>query len=159
MTVDSGLYRAFKQQMFYANRIGQSVPTTGTDNPLFLFVNPVGSGKDVIFYANNLTVQDSAGTCWFKFFFDPVVTSSGTSVPRRSTILGSGPSSSMEFYHTPTISDNGTSIDVQEIGPDTTVQRVGTSHFIIKPGHTILITGRPSVINMNISFHLRWSEH
>lgn len=144
----------------YSIQVDVEMATSNTDNPLVLFKNPTGSGKQIfieVITAGN-TVTNVAAE--FKLFHTPTVTANGTSkTPVARNINNSQPASVALVYTLPTVSSNGTSMDSAVSGQNSNSIEVTNSFSVcLQPDSMVLFTGDPSSNGRNASIKIIWAE-
>lgn len=138
---------------------GLVAANSGADNPIWLFVNPSTSTKQVHLQVRIGGVTTANVAQFFNMYLDPVVTSSGTSVTPTKIYQAGVPAASGRCYTLPTVSSEGSIIDAIPQGQNSPAFIVNDSpSMVLDPGHTWLITANPSSNNRTCHFSFKWSE-
>lgn len=131
----------------------------GADNPVFLLVNPNGSGKNIsineLIFGDNITNN----LILVKIFANPTVTANGTLANVRNNYIGSVVTSIANAYTLPTISANGNELRTFINGRDTnSIISDEKGAIVLPPNNALLITSRPSNNNRIVNLTLIWRE-
>lgn len=141
-----------------------TITGSGTENNFLLIRNPSGSGKQIrliditVGYTNTINVL-----AYFKLYSSPTVTANGTAITIKPGRIGSSvPSSSVNAYSNPTVSDRGTEYlnFMAAGGPSTDASwrfEINQS-ILVDPNYDILLTGTPDGTNRNVLLTVRWAE-
>lgn len=135
--------------------------TSGTNNPLLLIKNPIGSGVVLYLYRVQLGVNVANVTSNFLISADPTVTANGTPVSSTSNNVGGGsPASAMESYSLPTISSIGTQrLATYTYGQNSnSIDSLQDFSIHVAAGHSVLLTGNPTSNNRQAALTLTWVE-
>lgn len=156
----------FTNNLADANRLfsfnSELSPVSVVELPMVLFRNPVGSGRAVklkrLVLANNHTA-----TSWVKFqvYIAPTILTTGTPLAIACTHIGSGVSSSMQAFTTPTVSANGTvalrlACPAAISAPATILDT--EFDYIIEPGIDVLFTVIADGNNRTAAINAIWAE-
>jgi len=121
-----------------------------------LIDNPSDSGVNMRFWRIRLGALNNITVIWH-LYFDPTVTTNGTTYTPINTNNGSTNTSAVNIYTSPTISARGNVVD-------TVVGRVGNTaipfdySFVIQPGEKGLFTLEASSANNDFTMTFIWSE-
>jgi hypothetical protein len=136
-----------------------SMASSGSNNPLILIKNPVGSGKT--FYLWEITAASSVANvaAIFKLFSNPTIGANGTAViPLNRNIGGTG-SSAMSVYKLPTITSAVEQLASFEYGQNSeSVYYSALFSLLLLPGQNLLLTGDPLSNNRMSQLTLVWAE-
>lgn len=129
-------------------------------NPVILFRNPSGSGKNIYFLqaSGNSTISNERTL--FRVFEGPTVTGPGSAITTRNRRLGGGAGAAVALVNEfPTISATGYNISNIQTGENTNSQDfVDMQQLCLLPGQTILITAQPKSNNRVQAITLVWAE-
>lgn len=137
-----------------------NMDTSEIDNPIILLKNPSGSTKQFVFWRARFGILVQNNYAHYKFWVNPTITANGTSGTIVNTNLGGGaPSSQMEVYTLPTISNNGTLMALYTLAENGNSVMTDTEATIaLQPGNSLLITGNPKSNDRDAMCSLLWLE-
>jgi hypothetical protein len=138
-----------------------NMTSSGVENPILLITNPGANTKILYIYSLSLGLILANNAADFEIYADPTVTTNGTlQTPQSNYVGGGAPASVMNIYTLPTVSSNGTEMGDFFYGQNqNSINFLANLSIIIKPGHSILLTGNP--INSNnrpANVTLTWVE-
>ena len=138
-----------------------SLPFTGNlatknESDTLLFRNPTGSGIEQEIWDWEIGTVGNITIIW-RMYYNPTVTTNGTTETPVNTNTSSTNTSSLNVYSLPTISSRGTLVDeaVVTIGTLRVRQDFG---FAIYPDADMLVTLEASASNNDFSLVGRWAE-
>ncbi len=136
----------------------QAIQTLGvtTEFDSNLWVNRSTSQVNMILDRIYMSSIDTDVT--FRFYVNPVVTSSGTALVEDNSLHGSTITAMVEAYTNPTISDrNAPPSYIYRISDQTVTDDVN-SRLIFQPGNTLLLTVQAGAVNKKWNANLFWVE-
>lgn len=137
-----------------------NMATSGTDNPLVLIKNPLGSGKTLYLYKIIVACDVTNVLSIFKYFADPTITANGAALASASNNVGGGaPASALSAFTLPTISADGTKLAILTFGQNNnSISSIEDFSIAIAANHNFLITGNPGSNNREATITVVWVE-
>ena len=137
-----------------------NLTTSTSELDICLIKNPSGSGKN--FYLSNLSIlaTNPGKVITLSVYINPTIISNGTTASKYSAqIITAPPTSLMDIYTLPTISDRNSRIRVYSsehlrdiFGP------ASSPLFELQPNNSVLFTASASSNNTPFVLNLRWNE-
>lgn len=144
-------------KLFAFPTITFSVSTTESDS--IYFVNPSGSGKNVLFWKNWFEVNTSGRSNRSAFYLNPTVTVNGTAIAINNLFMGGGNTTIALAYSAPTVTVRGTLIYSQTIWQAASPYLMNTEFgWVIPPGTSILMTDVASGVSTTVAARWSWAE-
>ncbi len=133
--------------------------TSQNETPLLLFKNPSGSDIRMLVTHFLIGADSSNARTTYRIYADATVTADGTSIVIANTYLKDTYvyTTAAEAYKLPTISANGTRLNMA-IAPADTPSRGINRFYWMDPGHNLLVTVENSVSNTDCFGDIYWLE-
>jgi hypothetical protein len=147
-------------KVFYAAIDNYNLATAGSNNPIFLFKNPIGSGKtmNVFSVTGNCKVTNVQVT--FLMFKNPTITTDGTPFTPANANFGSSNISVANIFKSSTVSSSGTLVVIDQVGQNSNSSNmVIIEQIAVSPGQTMLIAGNPFSNNRAVILSVGWTEN
>lgn len=137
---------------------GLNIPTSGVDYPLLLIVNFSTNTRTVWLWENTIGAT-SLKNIDFKYWRNPVVTSSGTINPIYDTLHYFSTTTQMQAFTAPTVSNNGVLVDSFIIPGSGSADRKINFSKVLLPGTSLLVTGNSGSSNSPVDISYIWVEN
>lgn len=155
-------------QSFAGNTFGMvasayTITPANADQVAIYIKNPSGSGKTLVLQqieiTNNATsgATDVALILW-KLFANPTSSANGTAATINTTSVGSGATTVMTAFTTPTVSANGSLLYSSLAASGVPTQQKDMTIFRLAPNNNLLITLNSGVNNAAVNVTILWSE-
>jgi len=147
-------------KVFYAAIDNYNLATASVNNPIFLFKNPIGSGKTMNIFSVTGNCKVSNVQVTFLMFKNPTVTANGSAFTPVNANFGSGNTSVVNVFTGSTVSSSGTLVVIDQVGQNANSSNmIITEQIAVPPGQTVLISGDPFSNNRAIIETVGWSEN
>jgi hypothetical protein len=151
--IDGAHQEIHKGTHYIANHYVASLATGGV---LLLYIVAPTSAAG----AHSKIFAQSTGLCEFSFYKNPTVSAQGTAVTRINRNLNFEVNGELLVYHTPTVTSNGTLIQLTYLGSDRAIGGGLRSEeeFLLKSGDTYLIKIESKANGVSASAGIDWYE-
>ena len=134
-----------------------SVPTN-TEYPILLLKNPTTAEQRIMITHFKFGTDSSNVRSLVRVYFNPTITADGTSVDIANTYVETNQKASdMQAFSQPTISDNGSVLNL-DISPSDSPSKGLNRLYFVEPGNEILITIENSSPNAKTFADIYWIE-
>lgn len=158
LAVDAYTSGSATNTYYSAVAVNVNANTSGTDNPILLLANRSTNTVNASLVRRVLGSVNNNVAFTFKMFYNPVIVSSGTSIPRTKIVAG-GPTPQVEAYILPTVTSSGDIIDATPEGNNTPSAILDDLGIVsIGPGSSILFTTDPTTNNKSVYYTVWWYE-
>lgn len=131
----------------------------GSDNPILLIKNPLGSGKTLYLQRVVMNCSVTNVIVGYTFYYAPTITSNGTSQTPRNALIGSSNTSAMTCFSLPTLVSNGTQLVEITIGQNATAFALDVDGAIqLQANQNLVIAAQPASNNRAVQFTVTWVE-
>lgn len=129
-------------------------------NPILLFRNPLGSGKQAILSTIFPSQTVDNVYCIYRLYEFSTITLDGTAlIPLPCNINNAQPASAMQLYTLPVVSNLGTVFRGRFNGSNSTgINLIENESFILQPNSFVVLAGQPSANNRFCELTLGWAE-
>jgi hypothetical protein len=132
---------------------------SSADSPLVLIHNPTNSTKVLYLYRLFMGLASLNVGASFSIYYNPTITTAGTSVTPRNNLVGSSLVTSMVATSLPTVSALGTQLVRLGYGQNNnSLDYMGDFSIHVQPNNSLLITAQPSSNNRDCTITVTWAE-
>lgn len=157
-TSQDSLFSVIENEQAFNSTTDFNTLTGTTEKPYFLLRNPGSNTKPILttFFEGGLDSVTARTIA--RIYADPTITADGTALTENNTYIKTSPATStIDTFKLPTISANGTLLDIKIIAADQS--SAGRNRFfLVDPGHDILVTVENSIANVSMLLAVFWIE-
>lgn len=141
----------------FVSSTGQRTKVGASESAEVLVVNFSTNTINLVLDRQFFTSIDQGVNLLFRFYHDPIFTSSGTVVDTQNALLGDPTINTGEVFFQPTTTSFGTVVNTYQ-SRDTMIIDETSGRIVIPPGQPVLITVESSGNNKKWSYSIAWTE-
>lgn len=152
----SNIHHTAQQRSFSSTTI-DTLQIGTSETSIYLFRNANGNTNKARIFKCFLNL---GGSCLYKFYHTPTITSTGTSLARiNQKIMTSPATAQITTFQSPTASANGTLLFQYQVSAQGSTTELNLPHdLILNPNFDLLITGKAGSNNTPVSITIFWYE-